>query len=540
MRKLLFVFLSLSLWGSALSAEVALYKKETTETIFNQLIKARGDYGGRPKPKLVFVTGTSELAKIIDQTIFIGEKAYDVCASMGKDSLNAIAFLLAHELTHYYMEHTWEEEFSRGFVEAEVEDHWLEDEIQADLFGGLLAFSSGYKVSDVIPDFLPKLYEAYGKQEDLPGYQSLSQRIDLCKATAYKIELLTQYFETANYLVALEMYEEAAAYYLLIQKEGYRSREVSNNLGVYYTMAATKFFRKSELPYGLPIELDAEARINESKKGFDDPDDPEVRRLELLDLAIEYFEEAQNLDPEYSVALLNLGCAYALKGTAINAKDPDLAEEHFLQAQLFSKRAKRGKNAKTKLDALVLNGFLEAIQKEDDDAISTWEKAKEKGSSLAAANLEVLREGVYSIRPNRLPKSNDRELIDQLSLDLYKRRPDFDTLVAIQVGMQQTEWGRDLKNPKLSNSYIMAHMASPAHYALLHITADDYPGKSLLGVQRMDSREKLIQAYRDPNHIVQLAQGEFLVYSAREIIFQLDEKGKIVGWCVFRMNSNRK
>jgi TPR repeat protein len=540
MRKLIFVFLSLSFCSSSLSAEVATYKKETTETIFNQLIKARGDYGGRPKPNLEFVGGTTELARIYDQTIFIGEKAYDICADMGADSLNALAFLLAHELTHYYMEHTWEEEFSRSFLSAQVEDHWLEDEIQADLFGGLLAFSSGYKVSDVIPSFLPKLYEAYGKEEDLPGYQSLNDRITLSLETAKKIELLTQYFETANYLVALELYEDAAAYYQLILKEGYRSREVINNLGVFHIMAATKFFRKSELPYGLPIELDAEARINESKKGFEDQKDPEKYRLELIDLAIEYFKDARNLDPEYSVAELNLGCAYALKGVAQKKQEPDLAEEHFLQAQLFSKRAKRGKNEKTTLDALVLAGFIEAMQDEKEDAASTWEKAEGKGSALAAANLEVLREGVYSIRPNRLPQSNDRELIDELSLDLYKRRPDFDTLVAIQVGMQKAQWGRDMKNAELPHSFIMAHMVSPARFALLHITADDYPGKSLLGVQRMDSREKLTQVYRDPNQIIQLAQGEFLVYSSREIIFQLNEEGKIVGWCVYRMNSDGK
>lgn len=534
MRKVIFLALAFQLFSllSIQGAGFAEYKKSTALQVFDQLIRTRGDYG-RPRPELRFVEGDEELARIFGQTIFLGEKAYDVCVSMGADSLNALAFLLSHELIHYYQDHTWEEELSRNFASDQIKDNWLEDEVQADLMGGLLAYSSGYEVGKVISVFMPKLYDAYGKKdEDLSSYQPLVERVGLCHQTANKVNLLIRFFETANYLVALGLYEDAASYYLRIQQEGYRSREVSNNLGVFYTLSAMQLFRKTEMPYALPVELDAEARMN--TKGNTEIADKEAHRIALLDQAIAYFEEASRQDPAYTVAVLNAGCAYFLKGAALAKTQPELAEEQYLQAQLFAKKAGRGVEKAQKRDALVLQGCIAAIQEENEDASAFWSKAEGMGSPLAKPNQEILEKGAYAVLVNRLSASSEKEKIEELSLDLYLRRPVFDTLVGIQIGQVQGQWGFD----QMEGSHLFAHLVGPAHFAVMHITEAGYRGSTLLGISLGDTREKVQELYKDPDTVVALAQGAVLVYPAREILFRLDSDGRVKSWCVYRKVSS--
>ncbi|MBK7870359.1 MAG: hypothetical protein IPJ74_06550 [Saprospiraceae bacterium] len=315
-------------------------ENEVSQNVFQRLIDARGDFG-LPRPQLKFVSDTTELARISGQTIFLGAKAYQVCRSFGADSLNALAALLSHELIHYYAGHSWEHEFSRAFanmdLSKEIKDGWLADEVQADLWGGLLAFSAGYNVQKILPEFFPKLYENYGRDESLPGYPKLQERILLAQKSAEKLEVLLGFFETANCMVALGLYEDAIAYYQMILREGYRAREVYNNIGVYYTLSALQLFKKGQMPYGLPLELDVKARIGESLRTNEDKATQE-KRAQLLQDAIAYFEQARSLDPEYSTALINQGCAYILLGISANQEDEDLSEEQFAQALLFAKK----------------------------------------------------------------------------------------------------------------------------------------------------------------------------------------------------------
>ena len=537
-RGLSFCVLLLASWTFCTASTT--YKQETAQVVFDRLVQARGDHSGRPLPTLAFVRNATELARIQKSTIYLGENAYDICTSMGADSLNALAFLLAHELTHYYFEHTWEEEFSKSFVSTTVDDNWLQDEIQADLWGGLLAFTSGYRVSGVIPAFLPKLYEAYGKESDLPGYLSLEERIQMCQQTAAKIDQLVQFFETANYLVALEMYPDAAYYYQLIRELGYRSREVVNNQGVCYILEALTLFRKAEMPYSLPIELDLEARINESRKGGGmTTEHPEQVRLDLIKKAITYFEEAIQLDANYTVAKLNAACAYALLGVAQQTADPDLSEEHFLQAQLFARKATRSKNERVKEDAAVLAALMEAMQGEQATAQEML-LALPQDQPLVSINLEVLEQGIYRAPKPQILPTKDHETIEQLSMDLFLQTAKFDTLITFQAEGIPAQWGFTQQAGSLDHSYIYSHLINQGRYAILHITSEAYPEETKLGIRIGSPRSLVEEQYLHPDREITLAQGSFLHFPNRQIIIQLDQQQKVVGWCLYRMQNRSR
>ncbi|MBK6903091.1 MAG: hypothetical protein IPH04_09860 [Saprospirales bacterium] len=537
MKKFLLSLLTGCLFSGISTASpplIAEYKLETAHRVFERLILARGDFG-LPKPKLELLSNPKELARFSGQTVYLGEKAYDLCASFGADSLNALAALLSHELIHYYAGHTWEDEFSREFATADlredVKDSWLEDEVQADLWGGLLAFSAGYNVQAVVPVFLPKLYQSFGKEEDLAGYPHLSERIQLAKQSGEKLDELLRYFETANYLVAIGMYEDALGYYQAILKEGYRGREMYNNIGVYYVQAALGLFRKTDIPYGLPLELDVQARIGPNTKG--NTLGNKEQREQFLQEAIRYFESARSMDPEYTTALINLGCAHILLGVSTRIDDPDQGDLHFSQAQIMAKKAERetGNRRKQNTDVLVLRGLLAALQEDTPSARRYWESAS---SPLALANVQVLEKGAFGVSGERLPRANERERIEDYSLDLFLRQPLFDTQSGLEASFGKFQWGKCRAKASLSNSNIYLHSVGPGRYALLQATDPGYSGSSLLGIRLGSKREDVISAYKTPDAVVQLGNGEFLVYPAREILFRLDEQQQVTGWCVFR------
>lgn len=511
------------------------YKEAIARQVFDRLVLARGDFG-LPVPNFELVENGQEVARFQGRTIYLGVKAYDLCTTFGADSLNALAILLSHELVHYYAGHTWEDEFSRDFagteLPQEVKDSWLEDEVQADLWGGLLAYTAGYDVRNVAPRFFPDLYTAFKRDESLPGYQKLSDRVQLARRTGEKVQQLVHFFETANYLVGIGMYEDALAYYQVILEQGYRSRELYNNIGAYYAQAAILLFRKTEMPYGFPLELDAESRIGRSTRGGEAMTDKD-RREQLLQESLQYFEKARSLDPGYTVALINQACAYALLGASMREADADEADLNFIQALAFAKKAEREakNNRKALADVRVLRGLLSVFQDEKEEAKGWWEKAE---SPLARTNLQILEKGSIDWAPVRLSRSNEREMIEDQSLDLFLRQMPCDTLIGLAAEGQKVQWGVSARKLGLEHSTVYMHAFSPTRYAVLQIVRQGYTGQTLLGIRLGDSRDKVLEVYKTPDLITQLTNGEFLYYPAREILFRIDEDGRVAGWCVFR------
>ena len=162
--------------GSDALGKVSSYKKSTAQKVFDDLLRARADFRMQT-PTLVVSKKEGHIAAFDPDRIqvVLDEKAYDLCATFGKDSLNAIAALLGHELIHYYEKHDWRRHFARENENLETArrlenmEEGLKLETQADCLGGFMAFSVGYNTYGIMPELLKKAYKAYDLPENLPG-----------------------------------------------------------------------------------------------------------------------------------------------------------------------------------------------------------------------------------------------------------------------------------------------------------------------------------------------------------------------------------
>ena len=89
---LLFVILSSNINAQQIS-------EITSRHVFDQIIHAIGNNNPRP-PKLIFKDSERNPASYNPKhkTIVLENKVLEICYSFGEDSLNALSYILAHEL----------------------------------------------------------------------------------------------------------------------------------------------------------------------------------------------------------------------------------------------------------------------------------------------------------------------------------------------------------------------------------------------------------------------------------------------------------
>ena len=75
-------------------------------------------------------------------------------------------------------------------------------------------------------------------------------------------------------------------------------------------------------------------------------------------------------------------------------------------------------------------------------------------------------------------------------------------------------------------------------FAVYHFTKPNYTGKTENGISLGASRDEIIQAYKQPGRIINLADGYLMDYPKRNILFELNAEGKLKAWCVYRIPTN--
>lgn len=116
------------------------------------------------------------------KTVSVDEGLLDLCDSFGADSLNAFAYVIAHELVHHYWEHgvsfMGDLDFGLGISsERHDADRVLRYESEADIRAGFFAQIAGYSALERSGHYLDVIYESYNLDphlEDCPcaTYQS--------------------------------------------------------------------------------------------------------------------------------------------------------------------------------------------------------------------------------------------------------------------------------------------------------------------------------------------------------------------------------
>src|SRR5205814_220542 len=139
----------------------------------------------------------------LDGTITIDESLYDLCARLGPDSTDALAYVISHELGHYYLHHG-----VTGYTTKKptipvpprlTRSDTVSWETEADLYGGFFSRMAGYNALDVAPLVLEKIYGEYNVPDDW-RYLPRDERKGLAMHTDEHFTALYASYQAANYL----------------------------------------------------------------------------------------------------------------------------------------------------------------------------------------------------------------------------------------------------------------------------------------------------------------------------------------------------
>jgi len=299
------------------------HKKLNAGLVYSKIVDAFGD--GRKPPELKFVEYSNMKDSIVAAFvpgdapyIEIEELAYDVCMSFGKDSLNALACVLGHELSHYYLKHDWCSNFSKRLSHISLaadlyksdQTEQLKKESEADYHGFFFGSIAGYRTFDIAPALLKKIYSTYKLNPNLKGYPSLNKRIEAATQSKGLVLRRLPVFEAGMCLFEIGEFELAFDCFNNLLTD-FTSRENYNNAAVCKLQMALQLFEPYEMPFCFPFEIDYESRILSGNNRYGTLDRKDERRILLAD-AKKLLEECIRKDPDYPKAKVNLTICYIL------------------------------------------------------------------------------------------------------------------------------------------------------------------------------------------------------------------------------------
>ncbi len=469
--------------------------------------------------------------------IGLEERAYEICVSYGKDSLNAIAALLGHEIIHYYEKHNWGSEFATAYTDVDIATSIKNNtktaeikavnETEADYLGGFLAHSAGYNTFGIMPKFLDDVYKTYGLKSEIPGYPSLGDRAKLAVEAELRLTDLVNIYKLANHMTVLNQNEDADAYYSHILKE-FQSREIYNNAGVNAVMKGLSILPESHpaKKYEYPLQIDGETRMESKIRGNDIEafGDAEKAAFQAeMKKAIAYFEQAKALDADYGTAYVNMACAYALL-------------EEYEEAQFWAKKAqktgKSNKNLKVIGDAQIVYAIASLNNNEVEEAqtlLAKVEKEFKSSADLAKYNLHIAKTGARpAVTAPDEKVSLKAERIDEFDLGAFLS--DLNVDKQIEINSNYT-----FASKKLDNSMVLVGIYNGGDRATaIQVTNEDFTGSTGLGFSVGTSKSDFVAKYGSPTYVKQTRKGEYLVYEKRKAVFEIKDD-KLVAWSIFRL-----
>lgn len=300
--------------------------------VFDRLISVYGS--AKTEPKFIIVKkGKVAIppAKYISggqPSIEIDEAFYKICQTFGKDSLNALAIVLSHELTHHFNDHTFCRDY--GFANLNTVKPNLkktigsassnarkDKETEADIKGFFFAAAAGFEPHGLQEKLITKIYKAYNLENIQENYPSLQERRDLAQSAEKKASDL--YNDFKNGLVALENKQYDVAIKCFESANGkIPFRENLNNIGVAKARKALLLKVKTSEEYKFPnrflYPLEVENKSRLAQETTRSNNDRGQQMTELFLSAQKDFQEAIRLDPKFTKGYINLACVYELLG----------------------------------------------------------------------------------------------------------------------------------------------------------------------------------------------------------------------------------
>jgi len=285
---------------------------DAVKEIYQNIITSIGNNSLYP-PELHFSDETRSVAYMSSKGITIEQKTIDLFC--GEDNFeDKIAYIIAHELAHFYLEHSWTSntglsyassigEFLEGSSIEDLLKTKKRDESQADLYAGFYGQIAGYNTLGFGEIALTEVYESYKLPKELNGYPSFDERIEILNSRIRKANDLALLFELGNVFLKNKNYNSAKYCFLFILKSKFNSREIYNNLGLSFLLFGVSISDKpiSNLVYPLFIDQQTRAEVNSTRSGSFSYN-PQEMILEAQKL----FNRALALDTSYKPAKQNL------------------------------------------------------------------------------------------------------------------------------------------------------------------------------------------------------------------------------------------
>jgi len=486
--------------------------------IYEELKRAIGDQR-TILPKLLILNREKRVAayREMDNNIIIEKKAYDICQRMGKYSESALAFLIGHELTHFYQQTDWKRNsgITHFLLKHEQQKKYLSEDEEADSYSAFVAYLAGYETLDIIPNLLEQIYEGYGLKDNLDGYLSLEERKKVVKIIQRKVRKFIQLYETANYYIAIGWNLQAYNCYAQLLKY-VRTKEMYHNIGIVSLAAAIEQPKEEEYTFLYPIDVDL-------TNVFQRPFSVQGSRNKLLRDAEKNFKKALNLDKEYCSVYLNLACVYDLQGDVTNALTTLNTASNLSPTSL--QRAKMA----------IIKGIVYAHRNQIKTASQYFDAANKHYQNLPIWYLSNTNKRILS------SEKREREQYDVLIEDqmdaINFRNERLRTASAIVLGNSEfLTLEVDLftkKRSYLSKFYLKNQTNSNEAYFFLQRTKNQSL-ETNQGIKVGDTLSMVQKNYKGIYfQVVHHHKGFFLIYPSKGLIFQIDIHNRVREWAIF-------
>jgi tetratricopeptide (TPR) repeat protein len=497
------------------------------QDIYEKLVEAKGDRR-MPVPTLNLRSEEAYVASMDykQRDISIERKAYDIAVKYGDA---AIAFLLAHELVHYYEKHGWRSQYADAVSDLETGkvlkslDDRVVNEVQADVLGGFLAYSAGFGIFENGGSLINDLYKSYKMNDKMLGYPSKQDRIKLADRNQREIAQLANLFEMAGLLTIIGKYSEAYAYYgFLLNK--YQSRELYNNAGLTCMMTASSYMDPKVMKFDLPGILD----LNFSGDSRSASQREQINIL--ISEALIHFETAIIMNKNYIPSHINKISAYII--SALNHTDMQLKKIAFNKANYILENDIKEiqilnpeynyENVKDEL--LVLKSILSYFGDDKVAAKKMMSDAVSMGSTIAIKNLAIMEGTVISpktiVHDNKISIDN-MNAESFLSSDLVSRnQTKIDEINIFRVTDQKD------KNYKVFTHEFRGNDQTIGYDLGFVISKKSFASPFLNDITIGSDKSSVESIFGKPKRAISHLNGEILLFSDSFIIIT-DQLGKI-------------
>ena len=189
-----------------------LWAVNDVNDILQRLIAARGeprdDY-----PSVVISDRARSIAAFspTTNTIILERQAIETCERLNDQAEDALAFLISHELTHFFQHRIWKKHSTDEisfFATKERLQKVRQFEIEADRYGAFLCYLAGYNYYEIAPKIIKALYESYQiDPTTLSQYPLPAERMELTQSVCGQVKEYALFFEAARVLAHFGAYQ---------------------------------------------------------------------------------------------------------------------------------------------------------------------------------------------------------------------------------------------------------------------------------------------------------------------------------------------